>query len=262
MPDYGDEFAGRRVVITGAAGIFGTWLARAFAECRAELLLTDSRADAVAALAEPLGAAWVAADLATDDGLATLTAVMTDGRSPDVLVNNAGLYPRSPLETTTPAVVRRIFDVNVAAPYELARQACLAMTGAGVMGSIVNISSGAAVRASATGSIYAASKAALESLTRSLALEVADHGIRVNAVQPGFAPGSEVNELSESHVAGMLDRIPLGRTSGPHDMPSAVLWLCSSAASFVTATTVCVDGGRTAGDFSAAGRTVSTEVTS
>jgi 3-oxoacyl-[acyl-carrier protein] reductase len=84
-------------------------------------------------------------------------------------------------------------------------------------------------------------------------LEVAAHGVRVNAVQPGFAPGSSVSELSDGHVTSMLARIPLGRTSGPQDAASAVLWVCSSDASFVTGTTIAVDGGRTAGDFTAGG---------
>lgn len=254
MPDYRDEFVGRRVVITGAAGIFGVWLAEAFAECGADLLLTDARAEGVTAVADRLGARSVVADLSDDDGLATITAAMTAGDVvPAVLINNAGLYPRTPLDTTSSTDVRRVFDVNVVAPYELARQACKAMIKAQARGSIINISSGAAVRASKSGSIYSASKAAIESLTRSLALEVAGHDLRVNAVQPGFAPGSEVNELSDSHISGMLNRIPLGRTSGPNDMPAAVLWLCSSAASFVTGTTIAVDGGRTAGDYSAIG---------
>jgi 3-oxoacyl-[acyl-carrier protein] reductase len=129
------------------------------------------------------------------------------------------------------------------------------MIKAGVAGRVVNISSGAAVRPGAGGSVYAASKAAIETLTRSIALEVARHGIRVNAVQPGFAPGSEVSALSDRHITSMLARIPLGRTSGPHDAAAAVLWVCSSDASFVTGTTIAVDGGRTAGDFTAGGTT-------
>ena len=67
-------------------------------------------------------------------------------------------------------------------------------------------------------------------------------------MQPGFAPGSEVSALDDAHITSMLGRIPLGRTSGPLDAPGAVLWLCSSAAAFVTGTTLAVDGGRTAGD--------------
>jgi 3-oxoacyl-[acyl-carrier protein] reductase len=252
MRDYRDEYAGARVVITGACGIFGTWIAEAFAAAGAQLLLTDARAEPLGTLAGRLGATAVAADLTDDGQLAALTAAIGDAwESPDVLVNNAGRYPRTPLTDTGPADVRRILDVNVVAPFELTRQ----VIKAGVAGRVVNISSGAAVRPGAGGSVYAASKAAVETLTRSIALEVARHGIRVNAVQPGFAPGSEVSALSDSHIASMLARIPLGRTSGPHDAAAAVLWVCSSDASFVTGTTIAVDGGRTAGDFTAGGST-------
>lgn len=252
MRDYRDEYSDARVVITGACGIFGTWLAEAFAAAGARLLLTDTRAEPLDALAARLGAIAVAADLTDHAQLAALTAAIGKAwESPDVLVNNAGVYPRTPLATTGPADVRRVLDVNVVAPFELTRQVTALMIKAGVKGRVVNVSSGAAVRPGATGSVYAASKAAIETLTRSNALEVARHGIRVNAVQPGFAPGSEVSALPAQHVTSMLARIPLGRTSGPEDMAAAVLWVCSSDASFVTGTTIAVDGGRTAGDFTA-----------
>jgi 3-oxoacyl-[acyl-carrier protein] reductase len=248
--DYRDEFTGARVVVTGAAGIFGTWIAEAFAEAGADLLLSDARDEPLAELAERLGARHTTADLSDPAGLAALgDAVAGTWQAPDVLVNNAGVYPRTPLDTTDPAQVRRILDINVVAPFELTRRAVDAMVAAGVQGRIVNISSGAAVRPGAGGSVYAASKAAIETMTRSLALEVARHGIRVNTVQPGFAPGSEVSALTDEHIAGMRARIPLGRTSGPQDAPAAVLWLASGDASFVTGTTLAVDGGRTAGDY-------------
>jgi 3-oxoacyl-[acyl-carrier protein] reductase len=247
-----ERYEGVRVVLTGACGVIGTWLAEAFAREGADLLLSDNRHEPLAALADRLGARTAVADLTDPDGLRALgDAVRTTWSSPDVLVNNAGLYPRTPLATTEPDAVRRILDVNVAAPFELTRQASAAMIAAGVAGRIVNISSGAASRPGPTSAVYSASKAAIETLTRSTALELAPHGIRVNAVQPGFAPGSDVSELSEDHVASMRARIPLGRTSGPDDAAAAVLWVCSDEASFVTGTTIAVDGGRTAGDWSA-----------
>ena len=249
-PAYYGEFTGRRVLITGAAGLFGGWIAEAFHAEGAELLLTDTRTEPLTAIGDRLGAHTVVADLSTDDGVTALTAAL-DERWPtaDVLINNAGIYPRTPLAATERATVERILDVNVIAPYQLARHVIATMTSSGVHGAIVNIGSGAARRTTRTGGVYAASKAALEMLTRWLALEAAEAGIRVNTLGPGFAPGSEVSELPASHVAKMRAAIPLGRTSGPHDAPAAVLWLCSSAASFVTGTTLDVDGGRTAGDF-------------
>jgi 3-oxoacyl-[acyl-carrier protein] reductase len=252
MLDYRSEYEGVRVVLTGAAGVIGVWIAEAFAAAGADLLLSDARSEPLADLAGRLGARHVAADLAHSEGLRTLgEAVTGTWESPDVLVNNAGVYPRTPIATTEPHEVRRVFDINVTAPFELSRRAIAAMIAARVPGRIINVSSGAALRPGARGSVYAASKAALEALTRAMALEAAPHGIRINAVQPGFAPGSEVSELTGDHVRTMRGRIPLGRTSGPHDAPAAVLWLASNEASFVTGTTVAVDGGRTAGDYAA-----------
>jgi 3-oxoacyl-[acyl-carrier protein] reductase len=99
-----------------------------------------------------------------------------------------------------------------------------------------------------TGSVpYCTSKAALERLTAGLALELAPHGIRVNAVSPGFAPGSTVSPLPPAYVEAMLARIPLGRPSGPDDAPAAVLFLCSERASYITGATLAVDGGNSIG---------------
>jgi 3-oxoacyl-[acyl-carrier protein] reductase len=246
MRDYG--LGGRRVVLTGAAGVIGTWLAEAFARAGADLLLTDARP--LDRLAGRLGARAVTADLAAGAGVRTLLSAMDDAwPSPDVVVNNAGLYPRTPVGGTGRELVERVLAVNVVAAFQICQHAIARMTEAGVRGCLVTIGSGAAVRPRAGGSVYAASKAAVETMTRALALEVADRGIRVNAVAPGFAPGSEVSELPPDHVRRMLGSIPLGRASGPGDAPAAVLWLCSDDASFVTGTTVTVDGGRTAGDF-------------
>ena len=248
--DYGLEFAGKRVLITGAAGLIGRWTAEAFHAEGAELLLSDSRPGPLAELAASLGAPAVVADLSTGDGVTGLLAALDDRwPSADILVNNAGIYPRTPLATTDRATVERILDVNVIAPYQLAQHVIATMTETGVRGCVVNLGSGAARRTTRTGGVYAASKAALEMLTRALALEAGEAGIRVNTVGPGFAPGSEVSALPDGHVATMRASIPLGRTSGPGDAPAAILWLCSSAASFVTGTTLDVDGGRTAGDF-------------
>ena len=99
-----------------------------------------------------------------------------------------------------------------------------------------------------TGSVpYSTSKTALERLTAGLALELAPHRIRVNAVSPGFAPGSTVSPLSPAYVDAMLTRIPLGRASGPDDAPNAILFLCSARASFITGATLAVDGGNSLG---------------
>src|SRR5258708_40023741 len=94
---------------------------------------------------------------------------------------------------------------------------------------------------------FCPAKPALERPTKGVGLELAPHGIRVNAVEPGFAPGSSVSELSDDYVARMRARIPLGRTSGPGDAPEAVAYLCSEKVSFITGAVLTVDGGNSIG---------------
>jgi 3-oxoacyl-[acyl-carrier protein] reductase len=247
------EFEDHRVVVTGAAGVMGRWISSAFAQQGAAVLATDNREDDLAALADELrghgGTVEVmAADLTSDDGVASLLAETERlWRSPTVLVNNAGVYPHGAISDTGVEEVRGIFEINVMAPYALSRGVALQMSDAGVEGAIVNIGSGAGNAPATGGAAYAASKAALHMMTRAFALELAPLGIRVNTVQPGFAPGSQVSHLDEDYVARMTSTIPLGRTSGPRDASEAVMFLCSSRASFITGATLAVDGGRTAG---------------
>jgi len=247
----------QRVVITGAGGIFGRWLARAFAAAGAQLVLTDGRADALAAVIaeEAPSAIGCCVDLASASGRAELVALVADRwGSADVLVNNAGIYPHEDLLATDDDEMRRIFAVNVEAPFALTRDLAAQMVAQGTRGAVVNISSGAATVPARGGGCYAASKAALEMFTRVYALELAPLGIRVNTVQPGFAPGSEISDLDDAYIARMSANIPLGRVSGPGDAPGAVMYLASEAASFITGATLAVDGGRTAGTFRSAAR--------
>lgn len=250
------EFAGKRVVITGAAGVFGGWIAQAFAAAGARLCLSDVRREALDGVVgrlgiEPSRVLLHGTELTEAGSVAELGALVgREWGAPDVVVNNAGVYPRTgPLLELDPAEWDRIMDVNVRAPFLVAREMARLMVAAGVRGSIVNIGSGAA-RQMRRGSVpYCTSKAALERLSKGLALELAPAGVRVNVVEPGFAPGSEVSVLSPGYVEGMLARIPLGRSSGPGDAPGAVLYLCSGAAGFITGAVLSVDGGNSIGTF-------------
>jgi len=247
----------QHVVITGAGGIFGRWLARAFAADGAELILVDFRQESLDAVieAEAPNATPCCVDLASSEDRARLVALVAQKwGSADVLVNNAGVYPHEDLLKTSDEEMRRIYAINVEAPFALTRDLANQMVEHGVRGSVINISSGAANVPASGGGCYASSKAALEMFTRVFALELAPLGIRVNTVQPGFAPGSEVSELDEAYVARMAANIPLGRVSGPEDAPSAVRFLASEHATFITGATLAVDGGRTAGTFRSAAR--------
>ena len=247
--DAARPFAGARVVITGAGGIFGRRIAAAFARAGARLCLSDPRADVLDRLPAELelppdATLRHATELREAASIQELVRLVGGAwQAPDILVNNAGVYPRSHLLDVPVDEWDRIMDVNLRAPFLLTREMARLMIAAGIHGSVVNITSGAAQRVR-TGSVpYSVSKAALERLTAGLALELAPHRIRVNAVSPGFAPGSVVSPLPPEYVEAMLARIPLGRASGPDDAPNAILFLCSSQASFITGATLAVDGG-------------------
>lgn len=243
------------VVVTGAAGVFGRWIAAAFAREGARLCLSDRRHDAIEALAGELdldrGRTLVhATELTEEASILDLAATVRDAwGAPDVVVNNAGVYPKGGLLDLPTAEWDRIFDVNLRAPFLVTREMAKLMIARGSKGTFVNISSGAS-RQMRNGSVpYCTSKTALERLTKGFALELAPYGIRVNAVEPGFAPGSAVSPLSQDYVERMTARIPLGRTSGPEDAPEAILYLCSGKASFITGAVLSVDGGNSIGTY-------------
>ncbi|MBM3549830.1 MAG: SDR family oxidoreductase, partial [Alphaproteobacteria bacterium] len=142
-----------------------------------------------------------------------------------------------------------MMDVNLRAPFLMSRDMANLMVKRKVKGSIVNISSGAARRMAMGSVIYCTSKTAIDRLTKGFALELAPLGIRVNAVEPGFVPGSEVSALSDEYVTAMIARIPMGRASGPKDAPAAIMFLCSEEADFITGATIAVDGGNSIGTF-------------
>jgi 3-oxoacyl-[acyl-carrier protein] reductase len=249
------EFENKGVVITGAAGVFGRWIAATFAREGAKLCLSDMRLDALEALAGELGldhsrTVLHRTELTDEASILDLAAsVKAAWGAPDILINNAGVYPKAGLLGLQAAEWDRIFSVNLRAPFLLSREFANLMIGASVKGSIINISSGAS-RQMRNGSVpYCTSKTALERLTKGFALELAPYGIRVNAVEPGFAPGSAVSPLSGDYVQRMTARIPLGRTSGPDDAPQAILFLASSQASFVTGAVLSVDGGNSIGTY-------------
>lgn len=248
------RLAGKRVVVTGAAGTIGGWIADAFARSGSRLLLCDARTAELTARYE--GGRWRDAaqvefhggNLRDDRDIAALTARIGDVfGAPDIVVNNAGIYPHADLLDLDTDGWRAVLDVNLTAPFVLIRDAARLMIRDGVPGVFVNIASGAAVTVQPTGVAYSVSKAGLAMLTRGAALALAPHRIRVNAVAPGFAPGSTVSPLDDDYVATMAGSIPLGRTAGPDDAAAAVLFLCSDRASFITGSLVHVDGGRRAG---------------
>lgn len=254
--DYGGEFRGKRVVITGASGVVGGWIADAFARRGARLILSDRRSgvlDRAVATGRWSGVEVLTHETELEDPESMESLVrMTETRwgSADILINNAGIYPHKPLLEVAMAEWKSILDINLAAPFFLTGEFAKLMIKDEIAGSVVNVLSGASVTVSRNGVPYSVSKAALAMLTRGAALELAPYGIRVNGVSPGFAPGSEVSPLDDEYITSMVRSIPLGRSSGPYDSPETVVFLCSSLASFITGSLVAVDGGRTAGPVS------------
>lgn len=250
--NFGDEFNGKKVVITGACGVIGSWLSRGFVEQGAHVCLTDREEARLNILANDLklkGDSFVqAADLTNSKSIADLTnAVRKKWDAPDILINNAGVYPSGFLLDIDESDWDLIFNVNVRAPFILSRSIALLMINQKKGGNIINISSGASRKMRRSVVPYCVSKAALDRLTKGFAIELAEYGIRVNALEPGFAPGSQVSPLPPEHVERTISSIPLGRPASAEDVVPAILYLCSDAAHYLTGTAISVDGGNSIG---------------
>lgn len=162
----------------------------------------------------------------------------------DILVNNAGVYEFFPLEAITPEHFHKIFDINVLALLLVTKEAVKHFNQAG--GSIINISSVASALALANSSVYSASKAAVDAITKSLAKELAPRKIRVNAVNPGIIETEGTRDMgvhTDETWKKMVEAIPLGRIGQPHDVARMVVFLASEDAVWITDETFYVTGG-------------------
>jgi len=238
------------VVVTGASSGLGAQLARALVSAGAVPVLAARRAERLAELSEELpGADAVACDVtdAADRERLIATVVERHGRL-DGLVNNAGAGATGPALRTPDDAFARVVDLNLVAPYALARLAAAHMRDGGGR-SIVNVASVMGLRS--VGEIpdaaYVASKAGLIGLTRELASQWGRYGIRVNAVAPGFFASEMTSGLgddADSFPDWLTRQIPLGRGGRAGELDEAILFLLSSRASFVTGHVLAVDGGR------------------
>lgn len=232
-----------RALITGAAGVYGRELAKAFAREGADLVLTDYRKDALEAVAAQHGAQAIACNLTDADDIVRMAEVVLAGGVPDVVVSNAGIYPFGGLLDTDIATYDRIMDVNVRAAFVLTQRIARAMIETGRKGCFVYIGSSAADLVRRNGIVYCASKRALDWLVKGMALDLAPHGIRCNEVAPGFAEGSTEVDMPAEHIAAIRRQMPMGRPPEPWEMTEAVLFLASDKARSITGTRLSVDGG-------------------
>lgn len=245
-PDTSSHAAHRVAAITGASGDLGAALARGFASHGWNVALIDLNADALAEIGDPIGGLSVPADVtSTDDVAAAVAAIDATWGRIDALINAAGITRPGASEELSPSDWRRVIDVNLSGAFH-ASQACFSHLHA-TAGSIVNITSIAATRAMPGRAAYTASKAGLEGLTASLAVEWAPRGVRVNAVAPAWIDNAFVRTLAEQGVVDrddLISRIPLGRLCSNDDVVSAVAFLADSRQSgFITGQTLAVDGG-------------------
>ncbi|GAB88737.1 3-hydroxybutyrate dehydrogenase [Gordonia rhizosphera] len=245
-----DTLAGRRALVTGAAGGIGAACARALAEVGAHVIVADlDDVGAKQVAAEIGGEAWHVDLCETGE----LESIQLDV---DILVNNAGIQSVAPIEDMAPETFRRMQRLMVEAPFLLIRAAIPHMYARG-FGRIVNVSSVHGLRASAYKSAYVTAKHALEGLSKTAALEGAAHGVTSNCVNPGYvqtelvtnqiADQARVHGLSESEVVEkiMLTESAVKRLVRPGEVASLVTWLASDDAAMVTGASYPMDGGWT-----------------
>jgi NAD(P)-dependent dehydrogenase (short-subunit alcohol dehydrogenase family) len=254
-PDALFDLRGKVAIVTGAGGGLGSWLAGGLAAAGAELFLTDhpqsSTAETAGLIRDAGGVAHEhASDLLDDDAAEMIVeaAVASTGRV-DVVVNNAGVNRRERIFDVTPESWEFISTVNLRRPYELSRAAARVMAEQGTGGAIIHIGSLNNAIGLEGVSVYGAHKAALCQLAKSMAVEWARYGIRVNAICPGFMLTPLSKPLWDDPQGGgwILDRSLLERPGYPEELIGCCLLLASDAGSFITGQAMYVDGGWLAG---------------
>lgn len=242
-----DDLKGKKALITGASGGLGLHFAELLARRGALVTLSARRKQALdeaCARIEAAGGSARTIQMDVSDSASVVAALAEVGTSFDILVNNAGISGAARALDLKEAEWDRVLDTNLKGVFVVAQAVARGMKAAGHGGTIVNIASILGHRVAGNLSAYATSKAGVIQLTRALALEWARDGIRVNALCPGYIE-TDINREFFSSEAGdqLVRRIPQRRLGKPEELDGALLLLASSAGSYITGSSIEVDGG-------------------
>ena len=241
---------GRRALVTGGSSGIGLGCAVALAEAGAHVIIMARRQEQLDEFAAAMTEAGhsVEVDVGDIGDIEGMAAAVEHLRPLDIFVNSAGLARHSPAVDTDPADFDAVMNVNLRGAYFASQAVAKAMMADGRKGSIINISSQMAVVGGIDRAVYCASKHAVEGFTKTMAIEMGPHGIRVNTVCPTFirTPLTEQTFSQPARVKWIEEKIKLGRVGEVEDVMGAVRFLASDAAALVTGTALLIDGGWTA----------------